>query len=132
MSTGDITVFKEKVERQLTFVKTVVAQRVSIASKLDAVARELPEGVWLTGVQFENRMDDAGKSRFQMTVRGACYLGEAGQELGAIQRFGERVKRNHSFISGFSLAQVEQISAQVSPTRHEYRSFQLNCDSERL
>jgi Tfp pilus assembly PilM family ATPase len=132
MSTEEVTAFKEKVERQMNLLKTAIEQRVRVAAKLDAVARELPDGIWLTNVSFENRMDEAGKSRFQMMVRGACYLGEAGQELGAIQRFGERVKRNQSFISGFSLAQVEQINAQVSPTMHEYRSFQLNCNSERL
>ncbi len=131
MSKEETESLKEKAEAQRAFLKQMIDQRVRVAAKLDAVARALPDGVWLTNLSFENPMGSSGKGQFQMAIRGACFLGEMGQELNAIHKFEEQVKRNPVFFSGFSIAQVDRIDAQTAADHRAYRSFQLNCSSER-
>ena len=130
MSKEETGSLKEKAEAQLAFLKQVIDQRLRVAAKLDAVARALPDGVWITGLTFEDRMSPSGKKQFRMAIRGACFLGETGQELSAIHTFEEQVKRNPAFFSGFSVVQVDQIDAKTS-AEQTYRAFQLNCNSER-
>ena len=79
-------------------------------------------------------MSSTGKGQYRLTVGGACFLGETALELAAIQRFEEQVKRNPAFFKGFTVAQVDQISAaEVSgpQAKYTYRTFQFNCNSER-
>ncbi len=122
---------REKAQQQLEVVKLLVGQQPSLAAKLDALARSLPDGVWLTGLKFDNQLDPSGKSNVHLLVDGACFLGASGQELSAIQELEERVKKNPTLTAGFSATQLEQISAEVDHEREvAYRTFQLNCQSQ--
>ena len=79
-------------------------------------------------------MTPAGKSQFRMAIRGACFLGQADQELGAIHQFEAQVKGNPTFLAGFNIAQVDQIDAQTQTTPEQnntYRAFQMNCNTGR-
>lgn len=124
---------KEQTDAQVILLKTIMEQRVSLAAKLDALAHSLPDGVWLTGLTFEDPMDPVtGRGRPRLLVEGACLLGETGKELRAIQAFEDTMQRNPRFVEGFSTAQLDQISVESSPSsQYTYRTFQLNCQSER-
>ena len=64
--------------------------------------------------------------------RGACFLGQADQELAAIHQFEEHVKGNPTFLAGFNVAQVDRIDAQTMPEQNNsYRAFQMNCSTGR-
>ena len=123
---------QSKAQQQVMLLKQLLDERSRIAVKLDALARALPNGVWITSLTYDNRMDASGKSQPQLAVNGACFLGGSGQELSAIQAFEERIKRNATLFSGFTVAQVGQINAQTDSMRQAtYRTFQLNCRSDR-
>jgi Tfp pilus assembly protein PilN len=121
---------KTKTTTQATLLRQLKIQRVSVAAKLDALARSLPDGVWLTGLTFQDEMTSSGKSQSSLVVNGACFLGEAGREIDAIEQFKEQIKRNPQFFNGFSAAQVGQINTQVGqPQQQTYQTFLLNCNS---
>ena len=132
MTKEETQALKEQAEAQLAFLKQAIDLRVGVAAKLDAVARTLPDGVWLTNLTYEDQLVASGKGEFRMSIHGACYLGETGQELGAIHRFEEQVRQNPAFFKGFTMAQVDHIDAQSDDASQQtYRAFQLNCASER-
>lgn len=131
MSGEELKSLKENAENQLKFLKQLIEQRVAVATKLDALAHALPDGLWLTHLSFEDAVTPSGRSEARMTIRGACYLDQPDQEMGAIHRFEEQVKRDQRFLSGFSVAQVDQIDAQRTPEEKTYRAFQLNCNPAR-
>ena len=123
---------KEKANQQLELLKRIIDGRSAVAAQLDALARSLPDGVWLTGVEFENTMDQTAKSQARLAVKGACFLGASGQELRTIQEFEARVKRSPALASGFATTQLEQIQAQVDGRQqYSFRTFQLSCESGR-
>ena len=131
MSGEEIKALKEKVTAQIAVLDRL-GRRVSIASKLDALARSLPNGVWLTGLSFDDRLDSSASAQTQLLVNGSCYLGQAAEELSAIQTFEERLKRNSIFLAGFKATHLEQINVQTHPQQqYTYRTFQLNCSAIR-
>lgn len=124
---------RQTIETQLMLLQGIIGQRVRVASRLDALARSLPDGVWLTGLVFEDTLGSAGISQYRMTVSGACFLDHAAREFRAIQDLGEQVKGNSAFFAGFSRVQLDQGSAKNYATAKEmvYRTFELKCVPER-
>lgn len=122
-----------KIKPPLALLNQLMDRRVSVAAKLDALARSLPDGVWLTGVTYEDRMEGSAKQQMmRLLVKGACFLGEDGQELSAIQDMESRIKQDPRFFQGFNDGRLEEVAAQKDAQRsYSYRTFQLKCSSER-
>jgi len=132
MSQAALAPSSAALQKQLAFLKQAVGQRSGVAARFDALVRVLPEGVWLTNLSFEDRVDEAtGKSQFRLSVGGACFRqGEGLEELTAIQEFEQRVKQNPALFSGSGFVQLEGINAQTQ-AKYTYRTFQLSCQSGR-
>ena len=131
MSATELQDMQNRAQAQVTLLKTIMDQRVSVAAKLDALVRSMPDGVWLTKLSFDNTLDGDGRSRARLVIGGACYLSEASKELTAIQQFEQQVKPNPKFFSGFAAAQLNQNSAEDPLSQHSYRTFELSCNSDR-
>jgi hypothetical protein len=122
-----------QVQERRELLRRLVVQRVGVTAKLDALPRVLSDGMWLTGLAFEEWPDEAGRSRLSLKANGACYLAQAGKELGAIRAFEDGVKRHAELVSGFTVARVEQINEQAYQSGRRtgsYRTFQLHCRSD--
>lgn len=128
-SPADITALQASVLEQLALLKQTIDGRTPLAAKLDGLARSLPDGVWLTDLTFEDRLEAGGQGHSRMVIRGACYLGASGEEIAAIQDFEERVKHNPSLFKGFAAARLDQIDAETNRQELTYRTFQLQCQS---
>jgi hypothetical protein len=134
MDLPNVGLVREKALQQLEPLKRVVAGRIGVVAKLDALARLLSEGMWLTEVIFEEKPDASGKDQLMMKVSGACYLEQVGRELSAIQAFEARVKNTPALFQGFHTASVQQIREQIKErdnAQYTYRTFQLHCQSDR-
>lgn len=122
-----------QVQERRELLRRLVIQRVGVTAKLDALPRVLSDGMWLTGLAFEEWPDEAGRSRLSLKASGACYLAQAGKELGAIRAFEDGVKRQADLVSGLTVARVEQINEQRYQSGRRtgsYRTFQLHCRSD--
>jgi hypothetical protein len=116
-------------QARVTLLKHLIDGRLRVGVKMDALARALPEGLWLTGLVLEDRLEVNGKSQPRLIVNGACFLGESTRELQAIQSFEQRVKSHAALFQGFHMTQLDQMNAVVNaqqPTAH--RTFQLTCN----
>lgn len=132
MSVADVKSLKDKATNQLALLKQMIDQRMSVATKLDALVRILPDGVWFMGLTFEDRPDAGGRSQFRLSLNGACFLGDSTKELSAIQQFEEQVKRNETLFQGFQTARVGQINMQAyASSQYTFQTFQLDCNSSK-
>jgi len=135
MAEKELQQLKNAAQARRALLKHVMEGRTRVSAKMDALARALPEGVWLTGLLLDDRLDMSGKGQPRLIVNGACFLGESGREIHAIQSLEQRVKSNAAFFQGFHMTQLDQMSASATsqqPTAH--RTFQLTCNpaKERL
>jgi len=103
-----------------------------VTEKLDALARALPDGVWLDGLQYQDRLERTGANQTALTLRGSCFLPDRGDGLGVINEFVQRIRQDEAFFRGFTVAQVGEIKAAEDQTqRYTYRTFRLNFQTER-
>jgi len=131
-SQKDLGPIRQRLEDQLAFLHRVIEERAPLASKLDALARTMPDGIWLTSFSYQDELSPTGQSEPALTIRGACFLGGEGSEMSAIRGFEDRIKRDTAF-SAFSSSQLQEISVQSGPQqRYTYRTFQMNCRNKEL
>lgn len=122
----------ERAEQTARFLLRTMDERVSVTEKLDALAKSLPEGVWLEGLQYDSALDQQGRPAYALVLRGACFLPQPGDELTTISGFVERIKQDPKFFRGFAAAQLGEIlQAKDDSAQHRYRTFQLNCQPQR-
>ena len=127
----EFRVFQQQLETRLAFLRATVQQRVSVAQKLDALAKTIPEGVWLEGLSYENQARAREPGQPSLTIRGACWLPDSERELALISEFVQRLKQNPGFFRGFASAQLGEILASEDPAqRYSYRTFRLNCQTQ--
>jgi len=120
-------------QAQLDLLTKVVQHQTSVAAKLSGLVQTLPEGVWITKLFYEQKLDTSGAVLPRLAINGSCYLGEATKELSAIQQFQDQVKRHAQLFEGFVSTQLDQINAAKDQQRPDYtvRTFQLNCSASR-
>jgi len=122
---------RQRLEEQLALLRRVIEARAPVASKLDTVARELPDGVWLTSLSYENPLSVNAQGKAILSVQGACYLGEEGRELSTIRQLEETLKGHEAF-NGFASSQLQEISVQSDrQQQYTYRTFRVDYRPER-
>jgi Tfp pilus assembly protein PilN len=115
----------------LAFLRTATQQRLSAVEKLDALAKLLPDGMWMEQVDYRDALQTSGRGEPSLVLRGACWLPDAGQTLRAISAFVQQVKQDAGFFRGFATVQANQTEATDPDGRTTYRTFQMNCQSSR-
>lgn len=132
MAEKELDQVKGATQARMALLKSTMDERTRVSAKLDALARALPDGMWLTGLLLEDRLEANGKGQPRLVLNGACFLGESGREIQTIQSFEQRVKSHATFFQGFHMTQLDQMSAPITsqqPTAH--RTFQLTCNSSK-
>jgi len=132
MAEKELEQAKGAAQTRMAQLKSAMDGRGRVGAKLDALARALPDGVWLTGLLLEDRLEANGKGQPRLVLNGACFLGESTREIHAIQSLEQRVKSHATFFQGFHMTQLDQMSAPVNPQQpNAYRTFQLTCNSSK-
>jgi Tfp pilus assembly PilM family ATPase/Tfp pilus assembly protein PilN len=122
---------RQRLEDQLALLHRMIEERTPLASQLDALARTVPDGVWLTSLSYQNELSATGRDQAILSLQGACFLGGEGAEMATIRAFEEAMKRHEAFANGFSSIQLQEISVKSTPRqRYTYRTFQMNCRQE--
>lgn len=128
MSADQVEKAAKQVQEQLSFIKLITNEKILIAPKLAEFPGLLPEGVWLTRFELDQRMDALGKDKLSIGLQGACYLDDTVKELVAIQDVENNVKGNKVFFKGLSDTRLAGIDQKEDVNkRYTYRSFSLEC-----
>ncbi len=129
-SLADLKRVKQQVDTHLQMLGKLSEQRVSVTEKLDALAKSLPQGVWLEGLNYQNRFGRGGDTQQVLTLRGAVFLPEEGGEMDVIRQFADQLKEDHRFSKGFASSQLGEVGlAEGGRQRVSYRTFKLNYHS---
>ena len=123
---------QSRAESYLAFLRTNVETRTFVTEKLSALAKLLPEGVWVEGLTYQAKVGPTGDGQPTLTLHGACFLPGSADELDVISDFVQRMKQDAALFQGFETVQLGEITIAEEPTQHyAYRAFQLSCSSER-
>ncbi len=129
---AELDALRQKAGAQLELLKRIMNRRLRVAPKLDALVRALPQGVWLTGLDFTDSLTMNPRSESSFLLQGACYLGDARYELTTLQNFESNLKQNAQFAEGFAAIRLQKMNAQDDPQqRYAYHTFELTCQAGR-
>ena len=84
--------------RRLSFLTSLVDQRVYWTSKMNEIAKTVPENVQLTLLEYADDEDAGGRSSLSLKIEGDLFLNEPGNELEAVNRFVDALKQNQEFM----------------------------------
>lgn len=127
----ELDALQQQVNTRLAFLRRIVQQRVSVTEKLDVLAKALPEGIWLEGLDYEDPLEGLGPSHASLALRGGCILPQSENELEAIREFTQRLKQDTRFFQGFATAQLGEIArTEAQAQQSAYRVFRLDYLSE--
>ena len=132
-SKEELETLQAQVNTRFIVLRETIQQRVSVAEKLDALAKALPEGVWLEKLAYQDPVENPGPNRPSLTIQGACFLPHAGGELRVISDFIHSIKDQPRFFRGFTATKLGQIDVKedrAATQAYSYRTFALNCESE--
>lgn len=127
----DLQKLRQRITVRAAFLKSGIVERVSMAQKLDALAKSIPDGLWLDAISYTNRLQNLETWQPSLTLRGSCLLPDAERELEVISDFAQRMKQDPAFFRGFSGAQLGEILATEDSTRrYSFRTFKLSCQTK--
>ena len=128
LTVDQLTPIKQKAESQLAFFKRL-DQRPSLAGKLDALARILPDGIWLTSLSYDGSFNNTGAIAPKLVMSGACYQADGQHELLTIQRLEQTFKENPVLFGGFNRMDLGQIGS-LQSLGYSYRGFQMELTGD--
>ncbi|MBI3324219.1 MAG: pilus assembly protein PilM [Candidatus Omnitrophica bacterium] len=125
---------QQQTEKQLGFLRRVIGQRVPVTERLDALAKALPEGIWLDSLTYQDRLDTvAQRQPMSVSLKAGCFLPATGRELTVIGEFVQKLKKDSRFFQGLAGSQLGEIAvARDSTRRYSFRTFLLTCAAEAL
>jgi len=132
-SSEELLLVQQQVEDRLALIGAFQHQRISVTEKLDALAKLLPDGVWLEGLSYKLQADRANGEELHpfLVVRGACYV-PGRSEFDVIQEVADHLKGDQKFFRGFEISQLGEVSTSTGGRNNQsYRTFKLNYQVER-
>ena len=126
-----LELLRDEVTTRWKFLRQAVVQRISVTEKLDALAKLMPDGVWLDSISYFDRLSHTGAAEPTMRLQGNCFLPGRGNELTVVSDFVQEAKRQEDFFQGFATAQLIRILEAEDPAqKYSYRTFELDCTSK--
>ncbi|MFH1853980.1 MAG: pilus assembly protein PilM [Candidatus Omnitrophota bacterium] len=80
---------KNKMEARKTSMDNIMSSRAYLTKKLAALANKTPRDIWLTGLNYEEKIDKKNSSKIsrQLTIKGYCIITGDISETDAINNF---------------------------------------------
>ena len=130
-SREDLETLKRTVETRLELTSQAMDQRLLVTEKLDALAKQLPDGIWLDGLSYQDHFEPTGAHQVAMTLQGSCFLIEPGDEVDVISQLASQLKQTPSFFQGFVMSQLGEIATRDAGNQTSYRTFTLTYNSQK-
>lgn len=130
MSRPDLETLKINLIKKLSTFQKIISDRSYLTTKFNELPRLLPDGLWLTGISSEEKMEEEDKkiSRF-FRLKGIAFLGDSAEEIGSINNFVSKLNESQVFSKDFREIKLNSI------TRDELKStpvtiFDITCSTE--
>lgn len=130
MSRSDLETLKVNLAKKLSTFQRIINERSYLTTKFNELPRILPDGLWLTNVSSEEKMEEGDKkiSRF-FRLKGVAFLEDSAEEIGSINNFVSKLSESQVFSKDFREIKLDSI------TRDELKStsvtlFEITCSTD--
>jgi Tfp pilus assembly PilM family ATPase len=105
---GALERLKNEMEAKKTLLDNVMSRRVYLTNKLTALANKTQNNIWLTELNYEEKVDKKDPSRMsrKLNIKGYCVIMGNISETDAINNFLIDLRENKSIREGLSKADI--------------------------
>ncbi|MDD5566208.1 MAG: pilus assembly protein PilM [Candidatus Omnitrophica bacterium] len=115
-----------KYNAKATVINQLLNNQVYLTEILDALARNIPKGLWLSSLEFKN--DKAEKDRHELVLSGFAYLEQRDKELESINDFASAIKAEPAFSKYFKYVVIQSIDKTSDRDKNkELSAFSIYC-----
>ena len=125
----DLTKTRERLDQRIAMLRRLIRDRIPLTTKLGALARLLPDDIWLEQLIYSAGDDsDLPGRRFRsLTLQGFCYRGSAAQELELISQLVQSLRNDSTLFQGFERTELASVKGNVTVRRFNATAFELRC-----
>ena len=128
---AEVEALKGLVDARLAVASNAIHRRMVATEKLNVLAKELPEGIWLDGLTYQDRFEPSGGRQAALTLQGSCFLSTPGGEVEVITQLARQLKQDPKFFQGFAASQLGEIATRDAGNQTSYRTFTLTYTSQK-
>lgn len=99
---------RKQLEKKLSSLDAIITKRIIWTTKFNELPKIIPPGLWLTNLDFFQKLSKDNKLSWILTIEGAAYHEDAVREIGIITKFVSNLKENKVFSGDFQ--KIELIS----------------------
>lgn len=102
---------KNKMEAKKTAMENVISSRVYVTKKLMTLANKTPRDIWLTELNYEEKVDkkDSSKISRQLDIKGYCVITGNVNETDAINNFLMDLQQDDAVKEGMRKADIVSV-----------------------
>ena len=101
-SPEELASLEEIVMGKSSFLEAVVGKRVDSTTKLGEIARALPEGVWLTRLEYEDDEAEGGEARRTLKIEGNILPQPGRNPVAVVNELVAALGNNAEFMTGLA------------------------------
>ncbi|UCH12122.1 MAG: pilus assembly protein PilM [Candidatus Omnitrophota bacterium] len=117
---------KNKTLETTEFLKSLITKRIYLTDKLNRLAANLPEGVWITSLETKELPD----FKIQMSLRGMIFLKDPSRQMDMANKFLEALKQDRIFMKGFNYCEIGDLRKETTDI-YEVTSYSIECGSRK-
>ncbi|MCM8779632.1 MAG: PilN domain-containing protein, partial [Candidatus Omnitrophica bacterium] len=119
LSSQELSNFDKSYKDKVAALDALLKQRLFITPKFDYIPKLIPDGIWLTSLNFS-------KDETSLLIEGAAFLEDSAKEINAINTFVEKLKANEEFSKTFNIIIASsQREGMIRDIRVTF--FTINC-----
>jgi len=121
------------IKKRMEIYKKLVKNRFILTDKLSVIPKVIPEGMWLTDLNYSSVVPAGDKTRIDkittLIIQGKIYAEQKGLEIEMVNDFSEKLKTDDLFFNDFKVIKTGSV------TRSDFygislMNFELTCFSE--
>lgn len=111
---------------RLETLKNLIDKRQYLTFKVEALAKALPDGVWIDDLSFREDVAPDGSVTSHVNIKGYAFLQDKEAEISSVNKFVSNLKLETNFSTNFKHVELSYIK-QVAIEGYDVTSFELVC-----
>jgi len=125
MSEDSLKIELAKSAKKNEILSSLVKDRVYLTDKLSRIVIDLPDGVWIESLRYENRGQEIN-SDLELYMDAAVFLGSSRNEMDIVNQFLRDLKSDTIFMKGLSKVELSSVrKGEIKGFKATY--FRLRC-----
>ncbi|NQT07223.1 MAG: hypothetical protein HQ575_06765 [Candidatus Omnitrophica bacterium] len=118
---------KNEMDSKKVLMENIVSNKTNFTSRLEDLAKFVPDNIWLTELSFEELLDrkDVSKVRRKLSIKGYCLIEKNLNETDVINNFLIKLKKANDINKGMKKVDIVSVERKEEIEKGRVASFEI-------